>query len=92
MTKQEMLDKLRTMEGIVENAPAGVEFSSAEIADKHLRELPAIMLKNGIETFREPVGFLYSSESYNWFGFQAEGILVYQAFAREDGCSDAQVP
>lgn len=92
MTGPEMLDKLRVMCNLVENAPEGVDFTSEEILDGKFKQLPIVHVNRGIELFREPVGFLYSTEMFNWFGFVSEGILVCQAFDRDGGGTNAQTP
>lgn len=85
MEGSEMLDKLRTMCKLVENAPKGVDFASEEISDEVLGKSPKIHIHRGIELFREPVGLLYSTEKYNWFGFISDGILVFQGVDRDGG-------
>lgn len=79
-----MLDKLRAMCNLVENAPKGVQYKSSEIIDDGKSgELPTIYLESGIEEFREPIGLLFGTEAYNWFGFMSEGVLVCQPFPRD---------
>lgn len=85
MEGSEMLDKLRTMCGLVENVPKGVEFVSAKISDEVFGKSPEIHIHRGIELFREPVGLLCSTEKYNWLGFVSDGILVYQGVERDGG-------
>ena len=85
MTKQEMLDKLDAVRGIVANAPAGVEFASEKIEEDPFRDPMSICVESGIEVFEEPVGLLLSTENFNWFGFLSGDVLVYQGFPREGG-------
>ena len=82
MTKQEMLDKLDAVRSVVASAPEGVEFASEKIEEDPCRDLLSVRVKSGIETFREPVGLLSSTENFNWFGFLSGDVLVYQGFPR----------
>ena len=73
-------DALRS---VVASAPAGVEFAPEEIEEDPFRDPMSVRVESGIETFREPVGFLYSTKNFNWFGFLSGGVLVYQGFPKE---------
>jgi len=85
MTKQETLDKLDAVRGVVASAPTGVEFAPEKIEEDPFRDPMSVCVESGIEVFEEPVGLLVSTENFNWFGFLSGDVLVYQGFPREGG-------